>query len=130
MTPDNASSQRKPAAGHRCRRQVDHTLIRSILRPGRPIAPTSADMHTRGRTLRHTCLHLFADQAARRLQRTRPTSAVGNRQISIDARPDPAGSFPGGFRTPILGVARYVSTGRHPKPFTRAEVSSAGRRPW
>ena len=37
--------------------------------------------------------------------------------------PDPAGSFPGGFRTPTLGAARYVSTGRHPKPYTRAAVS-------
>ena len=52
-----------------------------------------------------------------------PTSAAGNRQISIDARPGPAGSFPGGFRTPAPGAARYVSTSRHPKPFTRSAQS-------
>ena len=55
-----------------------------------------------------------------------PPPTGGNRQIPIDpkrAGPAPAGSFPGGFRTPALGAARYVSTGRHPKPFTGADVA-------
>ncbi len=55
MTPNRASPHRKPAAGHRCRRRVDHTLIRSILRPGRPIAPTSASPGARDRSLRRAC---------------------------------------------------------------------------
>jgi hypothetical protein len=72
MTPDNASSQRKPAAGHRCRRQVDHTLIRSILRPGRPIAPTSASPGARDRSLRHAGRERSAAHAVEHLHRTYP----------------------------------------------------------
>ena len=70
MTPNNASSQRKPAAVPCRRRQRDHTLIRSILRPS--ISPTSADMHTRGRTLRHARPDPSVDQPVEHLDQARP----------------------------------------------------------
>jgi hypothetical protein len=46
MTPDRASPHRKPAGG---RRQPDYTLVRSILRHGPPIAPTSTGLGARDR---------------------------------------------------------------------------------
>ena len=134
MTPNRASPHRKPAGR---RRQPDYTLVRSILRPGPPIAPTSTDRGARDRTLRHACRDRSANQAVVRLHLIAPLCrppTVGNRQIPIDPKPSPApaGSFPGGFRTPTLGAARYVSTGRHPKPFTSlgaARYVSTGRHP-
>ena len=72
MTPNNASSQRKPAAGPRRRRQVDHALTRSIPRPGPSISPTSADMPPRGRTLRHARPDLSVDQPVEHLDQARP----------------------------------------------------------
>jgi hypothetical protein len=72
MTPNNASSQRKPAASPRRRRQVDDTLIRPILPPGRPIAPTSADMGARDRTLHHARPDLSVDQPVEHLDQARP----------------------------------------------------------
>jgi hypothetical protein len=54
------------------------------------------------------------------------------RQIPIDrpsnphrpeaVHPAPAGSFPGGFRTPALITRGQVTTGRHPKPFTTPAI--------
>jgi hypothetical protein len=67
MTPNNPASQRKPAAGPRRGRQVDHTLIRPILRPGPPIAPTSAEMGARDRTPRHARPDLSVDQPVEHL---------------------------------------------------------------
>jgi hypothetical protein len=72
MTPKNPSSHRKPAAGHRHQRQADRTLIHPILRPGPPIAPTSTGLGARDRTPRHLSRKLSADQAIRRLHRSRP----------------------------------------------------------
>ena len=72
MTPNNASSQRKPAAGPRRRRQPDDTLVRSILRPGPPIAPTSTGLGARDRTLRHACRDRSANQAVARRHQTGP----------------------------------------------------------
>ena len=34
----------------------------------------------------------------------------------------PHSIFPGGFPTPALGAAGYVTTGRHPKPFTGPDL--------
>ena len=75
MTPSNSSSQRKPAAGLRRRRQVDHTLIRSILPPEPPSAPTSADMGAQDRTLRHARPDLSVDQPVELLDQARPQRA-------------------------------------------------------
>jgi hypothetical protein len=72
MTPNNASSQRKPAAGPRRRRQVDHTLVRSILFPGPPIVPASTGLGARDRTLRHASRDRSANQALARLNQTGP----------------------------------------------------------
>jgi integrase len=72
MTSNNPASQRKPAAGPRRRRQVDHTLIRPILRPGPPIAPTSAEMGARDRTPRHARPDLSVDQPVEHLDQARP----------------------------------------------------------
>jgi len=72
MIPNNASSQRKPAAVPCRRRQVDHTLFLSILRPGPSISPTSADIHPRGRTLRHARPDLSVDQPVEHLDQARP----------------------------------------------------------
>ena len=72
MTPDNASSQRKPAAGLRRRRPPDDTLVRSILRPGLPIASTSTGLGARDRTLRHACRDRSAHQAVARRHQIAP----------------------------------------------------------
>jgi len=72
MTPKNPSSHRKPAGGPRRRRQVDHTLIRSILRPGPPIAPTSAEMGARDRMLRHARPDLSVDQPVEHVDQAWP----------------------------------------------------------
>ena len=72
MTPNRASPHRKPAAAARRRRQVDHTLVRSILRPGPPIAPTSTGLGAPDRTLRHACRDRSANQAVARLYQTDP----------------------------------------------------------
>ena len=66
MTPNNASSQRKPAARRRHRRQPDDTLVRSIRRPGPPIAPTSTGLGARDRTLRRACRDCSAEQVVAR----------------------------------------------------------------
>jgi hypothetical protein len=82
MTSNNAASRRKPAASPRRRRPPDDTLVRSILRPGPPIAPTSDDMGARDCTLRHACRDRSANQAVARLHqtgplcRTRPSATV------------------------------------------------------
>ena len=96
MTPNRASPHRKPAGGRRRRRQPDHTLVRSILRPGPPIAPTSTGLGARDRTLRHACRDRSANQARRAPPSNRspvPPPTVGNRQIPIDpnAEPGPRG---------------------------------------
>ena len=70
MTPNNASSQRKPAAGPRRRRQADSALIRPILRPRPPIAPTPAGLGDH--TLRHAGRELSADHAVEHLHQTCP----------------------------------------------------------
>ena len=44
-----AEADRRKQVGNRRRRQVDHTLVRSILRPGPPIAPTSTGLGARDR---------------------------------------------------------------------------------
>jgi hypothetical protein len=72
MTPDNASSQREPTAGPCRRRQVDHTLFRSILRPGPSISPTSAEIDARERTPRHARPDLSVAQPVERLDQARP----------------------------------------------------------
>jgi hypothetical protein len=72
MTPNNASSQRKPAAAARRCRQADSALIRPILRPGPPIAPTPAGPGARDHTLRHAGRELSANQAVARLHQTGP----------------------------------------------------------
>ena len=85
MTPNNASSQCKPAGGHRRRRQADHTLIRSdpttrtadrtdIDRPGRA---RSHSRHARSRSLcrpsaRSTSIEPVPDAAAHRRQPSNP----------------------------------------------------------
>jgi hypothetical protein len=82
MTPNRASPHRNPAAAARRRRQVDHTLVRSILRPGPPIAPISTGLGAHDCTLRHACRDRSADQAAARrhqtapLRRPRPSATV------------------------------------------------------
>ena len=73
MTPDTASSQRKPAAGPRRRRPSADTLVRSILRPGPPIASTSPGLDARDRTLRHACRDRSANQALARRHRPCPS---------------------------------------------------------
>jgi hypothetical protein len=72
MTSNRASPHRKPAAGPRRRRQPDDTLIRSILRLGPPIAPTSTGLGARDRALHHACRDRSADQAIARLDLTAP----------------------------------------------------------
>ena len=72
MTPNTASLQRKPAGGRRRQRQPDDTLVRSILRPGPPIAPTSTGLNARDRTPRHACRDCSAEQAVARLAQARP----------------------------------------------------------
>jgi hypothetical protein len=72
MTPNRASPHRKPAGGRRRRRQPDDTLVRSILRPGPPIAPTSTGLGAPHRTLRHACRDRSANQAVARLYQTDP----------------------------------------------------------
>ena len=82
MTPISASPHRKPAAGRRRRRLADHTLVRSSQRPGPSIAPTSASLGARDRSLRRACHDRSASQApARRhqtgpLRRPRPSATV------------------------------------------------------
>ena len=73
MTPNNASSQRKPAAGPRRWRDADFALIRPILRPRPPIAPTSAGLGVHDCTLRHACRDRSANQAAARRHRPCPS---------------------------------------------------------
>jgi hypothetical protein len=72
MTPNNASSQRKTAAGPRRRRPPDSSFVRSILRPKVPIAPASPGLGARNRTLRHACHARSANQALARLHQTGP----------------------------------------------------------
>ena len=72
MTPANASSQRKPAAAARRCRQADSALIRPILRPRPPIAPTPAGLGARDYTLRHAGRELSADHAVEHLRQTCP----------------------------------------------------------
>jgi hypothetical protein len=69
MTPDRASLHRKPTEG---RRQPDDTLVRSILRPGPPIVPTSTGLGARDRPLRHACRDRSANQAVARRHQTGP----------------------------------------------------------
>ena len=82
MSPNNASSQGKPAGGPRRRRPPADTLVRSIRRPGPPIAPTSTGLGARDRTLRHAGRDRSANQAlARRhqtgpLRRPRPSATI------------------------------------------------------
>ena len=98
MTPNRASPHRKPAGGRRRRRQPDDTLVRSGRRPGPPIAPTSASLGARDRSLRRAGRDRSANQALRPPPFFRPCtlSAVGNRQIPIDpkAEPGPRGFLP------------------------------------
>ena len=72
MTPKNASFPRKPAGGRRRWRQADSTLIRPILRPGPPIAPTPTGLGARDHTLRHAGRELSADHAVEHLHQTCP----------------------------------------------------------
>ena len=69
MTSNGASPHRKPAGG---RRPPDDTLVRSILRPGPPIAPISTGLGAHDRTLRHACHDRAANQAAARRHHTGP----------------------------------------------------------
>jgi hypothetical protein len=72
MIPNRASLHRKPAGGRLRRRQADDTLVRSILRPGPPIAPASTGLGARDRTLRHACRDRSANQALARRHQTGP----------------------------------------------------------
>ena len=82
MTPNRASLHRKPAGRQRRRRQPADTLVRSIRRPGPPIAPTSTGLGARDRTLRRACRDCSAQQAVARpyqtgpLHRPRPAATV------------------------------------------------------
>ena len=100
MTPNKASPHRKPAGGRRRRRQPDYTFVRSIRRPGPPIAPTSTGLGARDRTLRHAGRDRSANQARARARhhtgpRCRPRPSA-NDQIPIDpdAEPGPRGFLP------------------------------------
>ena len=92
MTPNNASPQRKPAGGRRRRRQPNSTLVRSIRRPGPPIAPTSTGLGARDRTPAPRLSRSLRQPSARAPPSTRspvPPPAVGNHQIPIDPKAEP-----------------------------------------
>lgn len=72
MIPNTASPHRKPAGRRHRRRQPDHTLVRSTLRPGPPSAPTSTGLGARDRSLRHAARHPSANQALAHLHRPGP----------------------------------------------------------
>jgi hypothetical protein len=72
MTLNRASPHHKPAAGTRRRRQPDATLVRSILRPGPPIAPTSTGAGASDRALRHACRDRSANPAVAPRHQTGP----------------------------------------------------------
>jgi hypothetical protein len=96
MTPNNASSQRKPAAGPRRRGQVDHTLIRPIPRSGPSISPTSAEIGARDRTPRHARPDLSVPQPVEHLDQIRPQRRPGRHQPPNPHSPKVA-SGPRGF---------------------------------
>ncbi len=58
--------------------------------------------------------------------RTFTSRSADARSSSAGATDAPAGSFPGGFRTPAVSTGGQLTTGRHPNPFTTA-VDRAGR---
>jgi hypothetical protein len=88
-----------------------------IDRSGRPRSHSSPPL---SRSLRRLCARAPPSNRS-----PVPPPTGGNRQIPIDARPDPAGSFSGGFRTPALSASRTATIRRHPKPFTNPEVGCA-----
>ena len=124
MTPKNPSSHRKPAGGHRHQRQADRTLVHRSYDPDR-----RSHRHRRAWApeiaLLATSLAIYPPTKRSSASIEPVSNAASHRwRPSNPHRPQkvpsgPAGSFPGGFRTPALGAARYVTTGRHPKPFTR-----------
>ena len=123
MTRNRAWRQPMPPE-RRPRRLQPRLHPRPIDRWPRPANRTDLDRPGRARPHQGLAWRDRVANSARAppsMRRPAPPSTVGSRQIPIDPKDldrSPAGSFPGGFRTPAPGVWWLRTTGRHPKPFT------------